>query len=134
MELPAAGIYQLLVHLPEAATVRVGALGSISFAAGYYVYTGSARRCLPQRVARHRARVKALRWHIDYLTVLAEVVAVRAEPLTPGRRDQECAAHRALAATTGVGEPVRGFGASDCRCRSHLVHLGTTADRWPATG
>ena len=45
----------------------VGGLGTFDFPAGCYVYTGSPKRNLHARVARHHSRGKRLRWHIDYL-------------------------------------------------------------------
>lgn len=124
-----SGIYQLLLAWPTARGVRVGALGDPWLPAGWYVYTGSMRRGLSHRLRRHAAADKPLRWHIDYLTILAGVAAVRTWPLT-GAADQECATHRALAARPGVVLPVPGFGSSDCRCRSHLVWLGPDRTLW----
>lgn len=114
-----AGLYQLLIHVAAPLRLRVGALGECEFPAGYYVYTGSARRHLSHRLARHWAREKVLRWHIDYLTVAAPVVGQRVVALdgTPG---QECALHASL----GAPAAVRGFGASDCRCGGHLAWCG----------
>jgi Uri superfamily endonuclease len=126
---PDAGIYQLLIRLPEPRTILVGALGEHDFAAGWYVYTGSMRRGLSHRLRRHAAAVKPLRWHIDYLTTACGVAATRTWPLD-GDPDQECATHRALAARAGVTLPVAGFGSSDCRCASHLCHLGPTRAVW----
>lgn len=128
-----AGIYQLLLELPEARVIRVGALGGCEFAAGWYVYTGSMRRGLSHRLRRHRAAAKPLRWHIDYLSTLALVVEVRTWELS-GEADQECRTHRALVVLPGVTEPVRGFGSSDCRCFSHLAWLGWSRVAWDARG
>jgi Uri superfamily endonuclease len=116
---PTGGTYTLLLDLPEAVDIAVGALGSRRFPAGAYAYTGSALGSGGfARVDRHR-RVAAgdhdvRHWHIDYLaghsaTTLAGVVT------SPGV-DAECAIARRLPAG-----PVDGFGASDCRCRSHLA-------------
>ncbi|MBI5834657.1 MAG: GIY-YIG nuclease family protein [Armatimonadetes bacterium] len=124
-----SGLYQLLLHLPQAETVTVGRLGTFDLAAGYYVYTGSALRARARRVARHRASIKPLRWHIDYLTTVATVVAVRLLPVADG----ECATHQQLCAQAGVTLPARGFGSSDCRqgCGSHLAYLGREPTAWP---
>jgi len=125
--LPDRGVYQLLVRLGEPAVVEVGALGELCFEAGYWVYTGSARRGLRARVRRHLSRRKKLHWHIDYLLEQACVVGVRAF-----REGQigECAAHRALAARFREGPA--GFGSSDCRCLSHLVYAGEKGLNLPA--
>ncbi|SDI29119.1 GIY-YIG nuclease family protein [Propionivibrio dicarboxylicus] len=112
-----ARTYQLLIRVARPLTVTVGRFGTFDFPAGWYVYTGSAKRNLEARVRRHLSAHKTLRWHIDYL--LAQPgVAVRevrrfAEP--------ECALNQRQ--TGDILIP--GFGASDCRagCGSHLKRL-----------
>lgn len=110
--------YQLLIRLAVPARVRVGRLGEFEFPAGRYIYTGSARRNLDARLARHRATAKTLRWHIDYLLAVpgAEIIA------TPCFAAAECAVNQN---TDGVIVVPR-FGAGDCRagCGSHLKFLG----------
>lgn len=110
--------YQLLIELRRPARVAVGCLGVFRFAAGRYVYTGSAKRNLEARIARHLRAEKTLKWHIDYLLAApgARVVKVRRF------RREECAVNQGTAGTV----PVPGFGASDCRqrCGSHLKYLG----------
>lgn len=118
------GIYVLLLHLQSPRRVTVGALGEHTFAAGWYAYAGSAHGAggLDARLTRHFAREKRLRWHIDYLLRAADSVSAWTAPL-PG--DWECEWARRLAATPGAATPVPGFGASDCRCASHLVCFAT---------
>jgi sugar fermentation stimulation protein A len=101
--------------------LRVGKLGVFTFPAGYYVYTGSAMRGLRARLDRHRRRRKKLWWHIDYLLRRAEIVEVVD---VPTRRRVECALNRRVLAMAGARVVVRGFGASDCSCATHLVYLG----------
>lgn len=115
----AASTYQLLIFLAATVTVQVGRFGCFTFSAGYYCYTGSARRNLAARVRRHCSRDKRLRWHIDYLLAAdgARVVATRT------MSQHECAVNAAL-----PGElPILGFGSSDCRagCGSHLKYWGS---------
>jgi len=69
-----AGTYQLCIRLRRVKLLRVGALGRFRFAAGWYVYSGSARNGLHQRVGRHLRRRKRNRWHIDYLLAVADAV------------------------------------------------------------
>jgi Uri superfamily endonuclease len=112
--------YQLVIQLDEAATLTVGRLGSFTFPAGRYVYTGSARRNMEARIRRHLSQTKRLRWHIDYLLAhrRARVVDVIRS------NEPECALNRR---TTGrIVAP--GFGASDCRagCGSHLKLVDNT--------
>jgi Uri superfamily endonuclease len=121
------GIYTLVLHLPAAEAIAVGALGVIDFPQGYYAYTGSARG--PggfRRIDRHKRILsgenETRRWHIDYLlphTALIDAIC------TPTSQNIECAI--ALA----IGErlrPVPRFGCSDCSCISHLHHSTESED------
>lgn len=112
-----AGCYQLRIRLRRAVTVRIGALGRFRFAAGWYVYSGSARSGLCQRVGRHLRREKRRRWHIDYLLAAADAVEAF---VRVGTDVSECDLHAGLA---DAAEPIRGFGSSDCACRSHLAYF-----------
>lgn len=109
------GLYQLRIRLKRPATIRVGALGRCEFPAGWYVYTGSARNGLHQRIRRHLRREKRRHWHIDYLLAAAD----HAEAFVlPNTRITECELHAAL---TDSKVAVPGLGSSDCRCSSHLA-------------
>ncbi len=114
------GTYSLLVTLPEATRIEVGALGEHVFPAGAYAYTGSALGSGGfARVDRHRRLARcasdARHWHVDYLIGHPDA-ALRAVVTSAGA-DVECA----VADRLGDG-PVPGFGASDCDCPSHLAH------------
>lgn len=109
------GLYQLRVHLEQPATICVGALGDCRFPAGWYVYTGSARSGLHQRISRHLRHKKRRHWHIDHLLARADHVEAF---VLPEAAVTECEQHAAL---TGGEVVVPGFGSSDCGCRSHLV-------------
>ena len=127
---PASGLYVLLLRLKKSATIRVGALGERDFPAGWYAYTGSARRGLAARVARHMASEKPLRWHIDYLTT-AECIRPLGAVLIPTTRSlTECEVNRRVGFLTGGSAPVPRFGASDCRnrCPAHLWHSARAVD------
>jgi Uri superfamily endonuclease len=110
--------YQLTLHIKRPIQISVGKLGDCFFAAGYYIYTGSAKRNIESRLERHLKKYKKLRWHIDYLTVhpLVEVVQVTRS------HQSECTLNQAVEGTVLVS----GFGSSDCqnRCSSHLRYLG----------
>lgn len=113
-----ATTYQLYIHLRRRVRIEPGRLGAHVLPAGWYVYTGSARRNLAARVRRHLRRDKPRHWHIDWLLThsAARVVHVRLH----------CAGECRVNAGTGGSIPVPGFGASDCRahCGSHLRYLG----------
>ena len=113
------GGYLLLVEIPQSQTVPVGALGTLPFSAGWYVYAGTARKNLSQRLNRHlRKTRKGRHWHIDYLTPYAG--KLKALPIL-SYRNLECDLAHALEDLGG--RAVAGFGASDCRCKSHCYYF-----------
>ena len=114
----AKGIYCLIFSNPSC-TVRTGALGRLSFEAGWHIYVGSALGSGGlKRVERHASLAgnpgRSPRWHVDYILtdphflLSAAVFAYTINKL-------ECR----LAAGLG-GDYVAGFGCSDCNCHSHL--------------
>lgn len=115
--------YQLLIDVPRRLRVQIGRLGEFEFPAGRYAYTGSAKRNLAARIARHLRREKALRWHIDYL-LAAPGVRIKRVITSP---HPECALNRACCGRIVVA----GFGSSDCACGcgAHLKYLGRAAVR-----
>ena len=122
-----AGTYTLVFAVPEALAVEVGALGVREFPAGGYVYTGSALGSGGfSRIDRHRRVADGdhdvRHWHVDYLGGHEGVSLSTVERLGGGR-DEECRLARTLAAAATDGDPVAGFGASDCDCTSHLARF-----------
>lgn len=111
------GAYVVLFAFRQPTTIVVGRLGPVRFQPGCYAYVGSAMGGLAPRVTRHLKRHKRLRWHVDYALQKAGVIAV---VTFPGSRRAECDLNDAIVRRTGSVQPVRGFGASDCRCHSHL--------------
>lgn len=119
------GTYLLLLFLPMPLAVAYGRSRSAHLEAGRYCYVGSALGSggLAGRLRRHCAAGVRKHWHIDYLlphTFLAGV-CFRADTERLECRWSAWVKGRALAY-------VGGFGASDCRCRSHLFYLGAAAD------
>lgn len=116
-----SGSYQLLIRLFKGVSLRVGRLGEFFFPAGYYIYSGRAKRALSSRIIRHLRRKKRKRWHIDYLTAHpeAEVISIVIYPDL-----DECRHHREIASLPGVRVPVPRFGSGDCRsgCSAHLLY------------
>ena len=100
--------------------ISVGRLGTFDFAPGYFLYFGSARAGLKSRIERHQRREKTLHWHIDYLLRRACIEIVETHE-TDHR--SECDLHERTLDLPGATIPVPGFGAGDCRCRSHLIYL-----------
>ncbi len=110
--------YQLTIEVKARVRVQVGRLGAFDFPAGRYVYTGSARRNIEARIARHLSQAKKMHWHIDYLLAARGVRVIEVKRFA----EPECVVNQGIA-----GEIiVRGFGASDCGagCGSHLKKIG----------
>jgi Uri superfamily endonuclease len=114
------GVYVLVIQVDEDTNVNVGALGRLTFKKGLYAYVGSAQNNLEQRVKRHLRKGKRRFWHVDYLlddkaTKVIEVFHKQAD------KTEECAIAKVIGER---GEPVDGFGSSDCSCKSHLFRIG----------
>ena len=117
-----SGTYALVIALGTRLRLRIGALGISDLPSGYYVYVGSALGGLSGRLKRHLGSEKRLRWHIDYLLQQATVVQIW---YSLGRDKLECAWNTTLQNLPGGMLSVRGFGASDCRCSTHLTYFPT---------
>jgi Uri superfamily endonuclease len=116
------GIYCLVFKTPGC-TIRVGALGTLLFRAGWYIYVGSALGSGGlHRVERHlslaRLHDKRPTWNVDYLLISPEFSLVYAVCAVSTDR-LEC-----LLAGTLNRSGMMGFGCSDCSCSSHLFYRG----------
>jgi len=112
------GCYIIVMRLMRDRKIKIGSLGTVQFAKGFYLYVGSAKANLTQRIARHRSRRKKLFWHIDYLREYADFCA--ALPVRTNA-DLECDLARALKGISRWTIPA--FGSSDCACESHLFGM-----------
>jgi len=119
------GSYILLVELASGKDILVGKLGYVSFLEASYAYIGSAMNGLRARLVRHLREEKKLHWHIDYLLKEAEIDEII---LCQAERRMECSLALALAREF---PSIPGFGASDCKCRSHL-YFASEKDRLQA--
>ena len=113
------GIYTLILSLPQAGQIKVGSLGVIDFARGFYSYTGSARGTGGlKRIDRHIMVLEGIkttrRWHIDYILPHAIFLEVF---ITKTTLDLECRIATAIGKRL-LSVPL--FGCTDCRCLSHL--------------
>ncbi len=113
------GTYALLIKVRNEATLTVGKLGEFQLPLGYYLYCGSALGGLEARIKRHLRPDKRLHWHIDYLLQYAEIVDVW---YLRNDRRLECVLCREARELFGASDIAAGFGSSDCRCTSHLLH------------
>ena len=118
---PDSGIYCLWICLQRSARIRVGRLGRFLFPPGYYAYVGSAQRGLRARIARHCRRKKRLHWHVDFLLTRARIMRVI---VLRGARLDECRLAAGLGKQQGAKCLIPRFGASDCRCATHLWLFG----------
>ena len=86
---------------------------------GCYVYVGSAfgPGGLAARIGHHRQIAVRPHWHIDYLRAACAVEEVWSTT-DAARREHVWA--KAVGRLPGAGTPLRGFGASDCECETHL--------------
>ncbi len=118
----AKGTYVLHLIIETEARVKVGRLGRITFAAGYYAYVGRAfgPGGLAARLAHHLRLAAAPHWHMDFLRPHGVVDKIWWGYTAP---DCEHLWARGLMKLRGASTPVRGFGSSDCRCAAHLIHL-----------
>jgi len=129
------GTYLVALWLSQPQGIPVGRLGEVQFPAGWYLYTGSALGPggLRTRLARHLRRVAAGKrphWHIDYLRERAAWGGAWGS--VSGQR-LECVWAAALRRLPGARGGGHRFGASDCRCPTHLVHVPVLpAEEWLA--
>jgi len=111
------GLYIAVFWLGGDQEIRVGRLGRFHFRKGTYLYVGTASRGLSARLERHGRKAKPVHWHIDYLsrraTMLGAIVI---------DRDRETECQLAASVARRFDRPVKGFGASDCRCPGHLFY------------
>lgn len=111
------GVYLVFFLLREPAEIEIGALGEIGFSAGLYAYTGSGRNSVEKRIERHFSDNVKKFWHVDYFSETVEAVDYF---ILPDTSEYECFMADKI---REWGEPVKGFGASDCDCDSHLFRL-----------
>ena len=112
------GSYLLVLRNDMNRNISVGGLGDLWFRKGYYVYAGSGKTNVFTRIAYHRGTQKRKHWHMDYIKEHMKIISDI--PFVTGD-DIECSLGREMAALGG--EPVPGFGSSDCRCLSHLHYF-----------
>lgn len=111
------GVYTVFFRLHEDKNIEIGSLGTIEFEKGLYAYTGSGGKNVLKRVKRHVSDSKRVHWHIDYFSQHSEAEDYF---ILPETTEYECI----LADIAGaIGEPVEGFGSSDCCCKSHFFKL-----------
>ncbi|MDX1613740.1 MAG: GIY-YIG nuclease family protein [Candidatus Promineifilaceae bacterium] len=118
------GTYALLLHLAQTTSILIGRLGVFTFPQGAYVYVGSALGAggLAGRLRRQLkpASSRATHWHVDYLRLHTELQSIwyRCQDRRAEHVWAQALHHLPLATIVAPR-----FGASDCRCPSHLYHF-----------
>ena len=115
-----SGCYFLVIENAPGKEITIGKLGTFTFPAGFYVYTGSAMNSLKKRIGRHLSINKKLHWHIDYL--LAETRIIFAGFIETKERI-ECQLNSIISGFDKAAALVPRFGSSDCNCKTHLFHF-----------
>ena len=116
------GTYALWFTCTGSFHVIAGKLGPIDVSAGHWIYVGSAfgPGGLRSRLAHHLKPSHRPHWHLDYIKTGLQPMVVWATTDTVKR---EHAWATAFSGLNGATRPIAGFGATDCDCLSHLIHL-----------
>lgn len=117
LEFTVKGVYLLFLRLEKQKSIQIGALGTISFEPGTYVYVGSAMNSVEKRLDRHFSEVENLHWHIDYLTAETDPFDYF---IIPEDSDYEEWLAEKL---SKHHDPVEDFGSSDSNQESHLFRI-----------
>jgi Uri superfamily endonuclease len=124
---PLPGGYVLVLRARRRRRIVVGRLGTYEIVRGCYAYVGSAfgPGGLAARLRRHRDPARRPHWHVDRLGEAAELVEIWwGEQRLP--REHEWAA--LLSSLPGAAPAIPRFGASDCRCPTHLFRFARRPD------
>jgi len=111
--------YILLIKVKRDVTVKIGALGIQTFPKGYYVYIGSGKKNLMERIKRHLGMKKKNFWHIDYLLTKKDVSIL--DTYISEKSEKEIV--NLLEDLDNVEPSIIGFGSSDSKHRTHLFRF-----------
>ena len=113
------GTYVLVLRNRIPRSVYVGRLGSMETFVGYYLYVGSAfgPGGLRSRLSHHLKVSWKPHWHVDYLRRFTAPVLIWFQASSS---PQEHRWVRIINNGEGIEVVAPRFGASDCRCKSHL--------------
>ena len=113
------GTYALILSSKVEKPVNIGKLGTFKLEPGFYVYVGSAfgPGGLQARIKHHIHHSGRPHWHLDYLRPALSVCEIWYNYDQTRREHQWATVHLQ---NRGSILPLPGFGASDCRCPSHL--------------
>jgi Uri superfamily endonuclease len=116
------GTYALVLACRRPVETAVGMLGPVRLTNGYWVYVGSAfgPGGLRARLAHHLKPSVRPHWHLDYIKGALQPIEIWTTT-DPVKREHDWV--RLISGLKGASRPIAGFGASDCACRTHLIHL-----------
>jgi Uri superfamily endonuclease len=115
--------YILVIENYKERNVKIGRLGELHFPAGIYAYIGSGKKNLIARIKRHLSTDKKKFWHIDYF--LDGDAGIKEIWISP--EGIECKTARFF--IKNGFHYIRGFGSSDCKCKSHLFYGGNSNEK-----
>lgn len=113
------GTYVLLLRLPAGRRLTIGRNLESDLEQGYYMYVGSALSGLRRRLRRYLIGPGRQHWHIDYLLRAAQPSEIW---YRVGAERLECVWADRLAQCRDLKPSIPRFGASDCRCSTHLFY------------
>jgi len=123
---PQPGSYALVLRSHTRARTQIGRWGHLNIKPGFYIYVGSAfgPGGVLARVLRHCRESKSRHWHIDYFREFVTPI------LAWYSYDPVRLEHRWAETMAGITDttPIKGFGCSDCKCRTHLFHTAIEPD------
>ena len=109
--------YILILISKKDLSIKIGSLEEINFKKGYYIYVGSGKRNIKNRVIRHLKRYKKIKWHIDYLTTNKNF---KIKYIFLFDEISECEISKKFYLNNF--SYIYKFGSSDCHCKSHLYY------------
>lgn len=116
------GTYALVFQCATPFDAVAGKLGPIFLATGYWIYVGSAfgPGGLRSRLNHHLKPSRRPHWHLDYIKNALRPLEIWTTT-DAAQREHDWA--MGFSTQRGASRPIAGFGATDCACRSHLIHL-----------
>ncbi|WP_372679902.1 DUF123 domain-containing protein [Desulfosarcina sp.] len=116
------GTYALVFRSPVSFQAVAGKLGLVFLSRGYWIYVGSAfgPGGLHSRLSHHLKPSHRPHWHLDYIKSALRPVEIWTTT-DPVKREHDWAT--LFSGLDGASRPIEGFGAADCKCRSHLIHM-----------
>lgn len=111
--------YSIQLSIAENQHITIGKLGTFTFQKGTYIYVGSAKRNIRQRIERYKRVNKKNHWHFDYLRPFGVITRI----ITYDASFKECDLAENIRKQMNGTLPFNGFGSSDCKCFSHLIFV-----------